>query len=124
MKNVTIIISDSDFVLGRSQGDWELFESKLGTPQIQEFFMAIDVDQSEAKGLFHLLDLDHSGGVSAEEFINGCLRLRGPAKALDLALLIQEVRVTQSQMHRVYHRLGGGKQRVQSSPRPTVDGIN
>merc|ERR1712228_849165 len=74
---------------------------KLEVPQMQEFFKAIDVDQSEAKGLFHLLDLDNSGSVSAEEFINGCLRLRGPAKSLDLALLIQEVRIALSQLKRI-----------------------
>merc|ERR1711933_89547 len=36
--------------------------------------------------------MDDSGTVSGEEFLNGCLRLRGPAKGLDLALLLKEVR--------------------------------
>eukprot|EP00928_Gymnodinium_smaydae_P069953 TRINITY_DN538_c0_g1_i4.p1 TRINITY_DN538_c0_g1~~TRINITY_DN538_c0_g1_i4.p1 ORF type:complete len:758 (-),score=146.96 TRINITY_DN538_c0_g1_i4:2328-4601(-) len=75
-----------------SSMSWAVFESKLQATQMQEFFRAIDVDLSEAKGLFHLLDLDGSGNISAEEFLNGALRLRGAAKALDLALLIQEVR--------------------------------
>jgi voltage-gated sodium channel len=75
-----------------TQMTWELFQSKLDAPQMQEFFKAIDVDKSEARGLFSLLDLDHSDTVSIEEFINGCLRLRGPAKSLDMALVIQEVR--------------------------------
>mmetsp|Transcript_102279 Transcript_102279/g.228487 ORF Transcript_102279/g.228487 Transcript_102279/m.228487 type:complete len:616 (-) Transcript_102279:75-1922(-) len=76
----------------QTQMSWDVFESKLSTPQMEEFFKAIDVDPSEAKGLFHLLDLDGSGSVSADEFLNGCLRLSGTAKALDLALVIQEVR--------------------------------
>merc|ERR1711920_1086137 len=38
------------------------------------------------------LDLDGSGAIDAEEFLSGCLRLRGPAKALDLALLMREVK--------------------------------
>merc|ERR1712232_1400200 len=71
---------------------WEVFEGKMDAPQMQEFFKAIDVHPSEAKGLFDLLDLDNSGSISADEFLNGCFRLRGAAKALDLALLIQEVR--------------------------------
>jgi len=71
---------------------WDVFHSKMHTSQMQEFFKAIDVDPCEAKGLFHLLDLDGSGSLSADEFLNGCLRLRGEAKSLDVALLIQEVR--------------------------------
>jgi hypothetical protein len=71
---------------------WETFESQLDKHNMQEYFRAIDVDPSEAKGLFRLLDLDGSGFIDAEEFLSGCLRLRGPAKALDLALLMHEVR--------------------------------
>merc|ERR1719199_1840014 len=70
---------------------WEMFESQLDKRNMQEYFRAIDVDPSEARGLFRLLDLDGSGAIDAEEFLSGCLRLRGPAKALDLALLMHEV---------------------------------
>merc|ERR1711957_1158083 len=61
---------------------WDVFKSKLDLPQMQEAFKAINVDPSEALGLFKLLDLDESGGVNVQEFLSGCLRLRGPAKAL------------------------------------------
>merc|ERR1719223_1055502 len=71
---------------------WEIFQGQLDKPQMQEAFKAINVDPSEALGLFRLMDIDGSGEVGAEEFLSGCLRLRGPAKALDLALLIREVR--------------------------------
>merc|ERR1712050_333168 len=70
---------------------WVDFESLLDRSQMQAYFKAIDVDISEAKGVFQLLDLDKSGSIDAEEFLSGCLRLRGPAKALDLALLMHEV---------------------------------
>lgn len=76
----------------RSTLDWEMFQDLLPMPQMQEAFKAINVDPSEADGLFSLFDLDNSGEVNAEEFLSGCLRLRGPAKALDLALLIKQVR--------------------------------
>jgi len=71
---------------------WDDFESQLDKPQMREYFRAIDVDPSEARGVFKLLDLDGSGSINAEEFLSGCLGLRGPAKALDLALLMHEVR--------------------------------
>lgn len=71
---------------------WDIFESKLGAPPMREFFRAIEVDPSEPKHLFALLDVDESGTVRADEFLSGCLRLRGPARSLDVALLIQDVK--------------------------------
>lgn len=91
INNVRELFQDLDGGIQASM-NWELFESKLDRPQMQEAFKAINVDPSEAKGLFRLMDLDGSGAVGAEEFLSGCLRLRGPAKALDLALLIRQVR--------------------------------
>merc|ERR1740130_2653197 len=84
---------------------WEMFESQIDRPNMQEYFKAIDVDPSEAKGLFRLLDLDGSGSIDAEEFLSGCLRLRGPAKALDLALLMHEVRRLVTKMQEQKHFL-------------------
>eukprot|EP00929_Paragymnodinium_shiwhaense_P098395 TRINITY_DN5986_c0_g2_i1.p1 TRINITY_DN5986_c0_g2~~TRINITY_DN5986_c0_g2_i1.p1 ORF type:complete len:756 (-),score=82.88 TRINITY_DN5986_c0_g2_i1:92-2359(-) len=88
-----------------AQMTWELFESMLDRSEMHEFFEAIDVDRSEAKGLFFLLDLDQSGAISAAEFLNGCLRLRGPAKALDLALLVQEVHAVSRRLIKAYRLL-------------------
>jgi len=69
---------------------YEVFNEKMDTPEMQEYFKAINVDPSEAKGLFQLLDADGSGTINGEELVNGCLRLRGGAKALELSLLMHE----------------------------------
>jgi len=71
---------------------WEVFASKVETDEMQEAFKAINIDASEAQGLFNLLDLDGSRKVNAQEFLAGILRLRGPAKALDLAVLMREIK--------------------------------
>ena len=34
--------------------------------------------------VFKILDLDDDGALDADEFLSGCLRLRGPAKTLDV----------------------------------------
>jgi len=57
-----------------------------------EYFRQIDVDISEARGIFDLLDIDDSGKLSVEEFVSGCMRISGHAKALDTLVLIREVR--------------------------------
>lgn len=74
---------------------WEEFSQKMDTDDMQEYFKAINVDPSEAKNLFKLLDVDRSGSINAEELVSGCLRLRGQAKALELSLLMYQT----NQMH-------------------------
>lgn len=71
---------------------WEEFAHRLDDPTIQLYFKSVDVDPREARSLFMLLDTDRTGTVDAEEFIMGCLRLRGGAKAIDLATLMYESR--------------------------------
>ncbi|CAE7656973.1 NEK3 [Symbiodinium microadriaticum] len=43
------------------------------------------------KGLFRLLDIDNEGSIEVEEFIAGCCRIHGPAKAIDLTTLMCQV---------------------------------
>lgn len=76
----------------QDQLTWEDFESKLDSAEVKLYFQSIDLDVSEAHGLFTLLDTEDSGCVDAEEFVMGCLRLRGVAKAVDLASLMYENR--------------------------------
>lgn len=76
----------------------EEFESQLYTEPMQEYLADIDVDVSEAKWLFEILDIDRTGAIDFDEFLSGCLRLRGPAKALDLLLVTRETRRMFSQI--------------------------
>merc|ERR1719222_707680 len=66
----------------------EEFMSQLEDPDMCQWFTSLDIDPSEARALFLLLDTDESGAIDSEEFMQGCLRLRGPAKAIDLATLM------------------------------------
>merc|ERR1719491_1999375 len=67
---------------------WEEFSKHLQDRTMERCFELLDMDISEARGLFTLLDTDCSGEVDAEEFVMGCLRLQGAAKAIDLATLM------------------------------------
>lgn len=71
---------------------WEEFETAVRrNPSVQHFFKAIDIDHTEAESLFKLLDDSGDGQISAEEFLQGCMRVNGPAKSLDLLVLTREV---------------------------------
>jgi len=70
---------------------WDTFQSRLDSPGMQNYFKAVDLSIDEAEFLFTLIDIDESGSLRPDEFVNGCLRLRGNARALDLAILMREV---------------------------------
>jgi len=64
---------------------WIEFAKQLENPEMVEYFKSIDLDMSEAEHLFELLDVHNIGAITSEEFVNGCLRMRGPARAYDVA---------------------------------------
>ncbi|CAJ1341465.1 unnamed protein product [Effrenium voratum] len=66
---------------------WEEFRQHLENPDMMRCFESLGFDISEAYGLFNLLDTDQSGNIECEELLEGCLRLRGPANAIDVATL-------------------------------------
>ena len=71
---------------------WPDFQNQLENPHLQQLLNSLDVDEQDAAALFHMLDASHEGRIQADEFLNGCLRLDGPAKAIDLAAFIEEQR--------------------------------
>eukprot|EP00929_Paragymnodinium_shiwhaense_P023822 TRINITY_DN14823_c0_g1_i1.p1 TRINITY_DN14823_c0_g1~~TRINITY_DN14823_c0_g1_i1.p1 ORF type:complete len:305 (+),score=77.25 TRINITY_DN14823_c0_g1_i1:246-1160(+) len=73
------------------QISWEGFAEKLSDPGMQAYFKAIDISPAEAEHLFELIDTDNSGSIDVAELINGLLRLKGPAGALEVALLLREM---------------------------------
>merc|ERR1712113_448899 len=83
---------------GEKEITWDIFESKLASRTMQDFFVTIDVDISHAQRLFELLDIDGSGSLDRDEMINGFLKLRGPAKALEVMLLMRWVQEIQGQI--------------------------
>jgi len=69
---------------------WKEFQAKLEDAHFQEFLKNIELDVTEARGLFKLLDMDESDEVPIDEFVTGCFRLKGSGKSLDLASIMHE----------------------------------
>mmetsp|Transcript_37770 Transcript_37770/g.87408 ORF Transcript_37770/g.87408 Transcript_37770/m.87408 type:complete len:670 (+) Transcript_37770:63-2072(+) len=66
---------------------WQEFVRSLDNPEMKRCFESLGFDMAEAYGLFNLLDTDQSGEIDCEELLEGCLRLRGTANAIDVATL-------------------------------------
>merc|ERR1712137_1195884 len=63
---------------------WEELESHLHDEELQEYFLVLEMHPSEAKDLFHLLDIEGLGEVSIDDFCNGCLKIMGTPRNLDI----------------------------------------
>jgi len=67
------------------------FDDKLNDERALAYFRSINLDPSEVRHLFELLDSDESSNIDMEEFIIGCKKLSGGSRAFDLAILQIEV---------------------------------
>lgn len=67
-------------------------EAHLDDESVQAYFSSLDLDPKDAWTLFKLLDVDKGNLVDLEEFIIGCMRLKGDAKSIDIAKLTYETK--------------------------------
>jgi hypothetical protein len=59
--------------------------------KVKASFSSLDLNVSQAYELFDLLDANDDGELTLEEFLSGCMRLRGAASSMDVNLLLWEV---------------------------------
>jgi hypothetical protein len=69
----------------------EEFARRLDDERVMAYFNSMKLDVSDAETLFTLLDHDNSNSVSIEEFIDGCYKLQGQSRALDLKIMRYEI---------------------------------
>jgi len=67
-------------------------EAALRDERVWAYFHALDIEITDAWSLFNFLDLQGKGFLNQEEFVQSCLRLRGPAKSVHVAQLLRETR--------------------------------
>eukprot|EP00928_Gymnodinium_smaydae_P037178 TRINITY_DN25850_c0_g2_i1.p1 TRINITY_DN25850_c0_g2~~TRINITY_DN25850_c0_g2_i1.p1 ORF type:complete len:537 (+),score=90.49 TRINITY_DN25850_c0_g2_i1:254-1864(+) len=60
--------------------------------RLEAYFRHLDLHIDDAWAIFRLLDDDGSGTVPADEFVEGCLKLRGFAKAVDVQNIAHDFR--------------------------------
>merc|ERR1711881_123622 len=76
------------FRIADVDGDGELTKEEflvaLRDPEVMKNLHEVEIDMRGAEGLFDILDYDESGNLDVTEFIEGCMRARGDAKAKDV----------------------------------------
>jgi len=74
------------------------FLKQVERPDISATFTSLDVDKSDAVSLFRALDIDQSEELDIEEFVMGCMTLRGNARSFEGFLLRREMKKVGVQM--------------------------
>jgi len=67
-------------------------EKLLSDEMMRAHLVALEIDVQDAWELFRLIDTDKSGSIELDEFIEGCERLKGTAKGIDMASLRTELK--------------------------------
>merc|ERR1719245_1157393 len=67
---------------------WEEFQTYLNNEKVQAYFDSFELDVSEAWKLFKLLDRDDSNDVGIDEFVEGCMRMKGQSRSIDVHTLL------------------------------------
>merc|ERR1719316_2340554 len=56
--------------------------------RVKAYFKVLDLNIDEAEQLFVLLDPLKTGEVSIDDFVKGCVRMKGGAKSVDVQTLL------------------------------------
>lgn len=76
----------------------EEFEDRLQDSSLQAYFAAMDLTTDEAWTLFKLLDTSETFTIDLDEFVSGCLKLRGAARSIDVHMLMYENKWTMNKL--------------------------
>merc|ERR1712228_1137726 len=68
------------------------FESNMENPRIIGYLATLGLSTWDAKSLFKMVDIDDANNVTIDDFIQGCMRLKGTARSVDLCTLLFENR--------------------------------
>lgn len=96
---------------GNGKLTWEEFEMQLASPGSEDVLAHIGLNVADAKQLFELLDVNDDGEIDWDEFVMGCLRLRGPAKSVDVVTMMYE---TKRSMGKLQHQSEAALQLLQA----------
>eukprot|EP00930_Biecheleria_cincta_P029742 TRINITY_DN20659_c0_g1_i1.p1 TRINITY_DN20659_c0_g1~~TRINITY_DN20659_c0_g1_i1.p1 ORF type:complete len:573 (+),score=101.06 TRINITY_DN20659_c0_g1_i1:117-1835(+) len=88
-KNLRSLFLEID-TSGDGNLSWDELIAVLDVPKTKLLMSALEIDPKSLKQLFTLLD-DGDGEISVDEFMGGIGRVKGPAKAIDMATVMKNI---------------------------------
>jgi len=88
-------------------------------PRVMSYFQVLGIDPNDTEKLFRLIDDDDSGDVNVEEFLLGCMRLKGGARSIDVHQLLHEVKRLELSFERLAQQVTDISSRVKTK-RPVI----
>lgn len=83
MKDLADLFNEGDLD-GNHEFSLEELEAHCANPRFCTYLNSHALDASDAKILFKKMDRDGSGQIDVEEFVLGAMKLKGPARCLDM----------------------------------------
>lgn len=90
----------------------EEFAEALTNPEIANQLRLIDFPVDDPDEIFMLLDVEQDGELTTDEFIEGCMRVKGSAKSKDLLEVQISVDVLGKRLRTLDEKLGMATERV------------
>jgi len=91
----------------------EEFAEALNNPEIANQLRLIDFPVDDPDEIFMLLDVEQDGELTTDEFIEGCMRMKGQAKSKDLLEVQISVDILGRRLKTLDEKLGEATDRVQ-----------
>ncbi|OLP87019.1 Cation channel sperm-associated protein 1 [Symbiodinium microadriaticum] len=93
------------------------FEAATNDPSLRAVFDALEINAADAWALFTQLDSDGDNDVSAEEFLEGCMLLKGPARSVDVMSIKRELAAVKQRIDQALRLLGTSSTDMQAFAR-------
>lgn len=101
-RNIGMFFNDADKDRSGTL-DWDEFNEHLKDDRVKAYFSSLDLDVSRLKTFFQLLDADDSNQISIDEFVGGCMHLKGTAQTIDVHMLLYETEKMMCKMQDFNH---------------------